>query len=225
MLLRLLEKLTSMTFCQIQRLTNQRSMLILHEVRLFIGHLMVFFDGVPLDRSHFAAQGHPHFPAQPGRAFLGRLFRHNPSDTYDTSPSSSFDWARNLLKWRGRTDEGIKLHGRSQAVVEVPCAPGQRRNACARERRRPVKLPSKSTTPGSSQRFRPKIGETQIQPCSQPQAADSSLSTTPAVGDPTAAAASTMPSRRHAMIRHAGLWTRLWLFIGCLSPEYTDGDH
>jgi len=74
----------------------------------------------------FAAQGHPHFSAQPGRAFLGRLFRHNPSDTYDTSPSSSFDWARNLLKWRGRTDEGIKLHGRSQAVVEVPCAPGQR---------------------------------------------------------------------------------------------------
>ncbi|KAG1851855.1 hypothetical protein DFJ58DRAFT_792034, partial [Suillus subalutaceus] len=27
------------------------------------------------------------------------------------------------------------------------------------------------------------------------------------------------------MLRQAGLWTRFWLLIGCLSPEYQDGHH
>jgi len=27
------------------------------------------------------------------------------------------------------------------------------------------------------------------------------------------------------MIRHPGLWTRFWLFIGCISYEYTDDRH
>ncbi|KAG2031765.1 hypothetical protein BDR03DRAFT_971743 [Suillus americanus] len=61
------------------------------------------------------------------------------------------------------------------------------------------------------------------QPSSQPQLADSLSSTTPAV-DTTIASAST-PSRPDAKIRQAGLWTRFWLFIGCLSPEYTDNHH
>jgi hypothetical protein len=48
------------------------------------------------------------------------------------------------------------------------------------------------------------------------------MSTTPTAGD---AVVATMPSRPDAMIRQAGLWTRFWLFLGCLSPEYMDGHH
>ncbi|KAG1851858.1 WD40-repeat-containing domain protein [Suillus subalutaceus] len=61
-------------------------------------------------------------------------------------------------------------------------------------------------------------------PSSQQQATGSSSSTTPAAGDNTAATNSA-PSRPDVILRQAGLWTRFWLFIGCLSPEYQDGRH
>ncbi|KAG2344064.1 hypothetical protein BDR05DRAFT_962351 [Suillus weaverae] len=69
---------------------------------------------------------------------------------------------------------------------------------------------------GNSQPLKPNV----TQPSSQPQAAVS----TPAVGDATVATTSTLPSPRHATISDVGLWTRFWLFIGCISPQYTDGD-
>jgi hypothetical protein len=125
------------------------------------------------------------------------------------------------LKRRRHSGEATELRGCSPAVAEVPYAKGKPRNACAREKRKKLLLPSKSTTVGSSQPSKPNI----TRPSSQPQAADSSLSTTPAVGDATAAPTSTTPSHQDATIRQAGLWTRFWLFIGCLSPEYTDGGH
>ncbi|KAG2344619.1 WD40 repeat-like protein [Suillus weaverae] len=186
-----------------------------------------FFDGVP--PAHSSARSRPH---QPGSMFLGRLFHRSPSDTHDISPSSPLDWARNLLKQRGQSDEGTEFRGGSPAVVDVPYAKGKRRNASAREvalakqqqkqkqkqKQKTKPLRSKNPTAGSSRPLKPNV-------TSQPQAVVPSSSTTPDVGDATAAATSTPPSRRHATIKDAGLWARFWLFLSCLSPEYTDGDH
>jgi hypothetical protein len=122
----------------------------------------------------------------------------------------------------------LQGHTSSPVVVRVPCAKGKRRNASAREvalakqkqKQKAKLLYSKNSTSGGSQPPKPNVIQTSL----QPQAADSSLSTTPAAGDATAAPTSTTPSRSHATIKDAGLWTRFWLFLGCLSPEYTD-DH
>ncbi|KAG2047257.1 WD40 repeat-like protein [Suillus hirtellus] len=182
-----------------------------------------FFDGVPPDPSHNSSE-------PPGSTFLGRLFHRNRSSSsaHATSPSSPLDWARNILKQRGRSGEGTELQGRSPAV-EVPYAKGKRRNASAREvafakqKQKQKTKPSHSmiSTAGSPQPPKPNIAN----PSSQPQTADSPLSTTPAAGDDTAATIPTTTSRPHATIRDVGLWTRFWLFIGCISPEYTDGNH
>ncbi|KAG1839340.1 WD40-repeat-containing domain protein [Suillus subalutaceus] len=190
-----------------------------------------FFDGVsPDSRSHFSAQGRPHSSAQPGNTFLSRLFHRSSSDSYDTSRSSPLDWARNLLKPYRQSGEDMGLQGRNTAVVEVPHAKGKRRNASAREvalakqkqkqKQKMKLLRSKNSTAGSSQPLKPNVAE----PSSQPHVAGSSSSTTPAVDDPTITTTSTT-SRPDATIRKAGLWTRIWLFIGCLSPEYTDNHH
>ncbi|KIK41171.1 hypothetical protein CY34DRAFT_224742 [Suillus luteus UH-Slu-Lm8-n1] len=161
----------------------------------------------------------------PDSTFLSRLFHRSPSTAHDTSSSSPLDWARNLSKWRVRSDEGTELQGHSPAVVDVPFTRGKPRNASARgvafaKQKQKMQLHSMNATAGSSQSTKPNV----TQPSSQPQAANSSSSTTPATGDTTAATTSTLPSRPHAMIRHPGVWTRFWLFIGCISPEYTDGD-
>ncbi|KAG2117157.1 uncharacterized protein F5147DRAFT_671462 [Suillus discolor] len=180
-----------------------------------------FFDGVPPDRSHSSARDHPHSSVPPGSTFLGRLFHRlnrSPSSAHTTSPSSPLEWARNIMKRRVRRDEGIKVQGCSPAVVEVPYAKGKRRNACAREKRKRL-FPQKNPTASSSRPPKPNI----TQPSSQPQAANSLSSTTSAVGNVTAIAATSTPSRPDATIRQAGLWTRFWLFLGCLSPEYTVG--
>ncbi|KAG2747301.1 hypothetical protein P692DRAFT_20737822, partial [Suillus brevipes Sb2] len=177
-----------------------------------------FFDGVP--PSHSSARSHPSTP--PGTTFLSRLFGHSPSDTQDISPS--LDWGRNLLKRHRQRGEGIELQGSRPAVVEVPYAKGKRRNASAREvalakqKQKMKPLYSKNSTAGSSQPPKPDVAK----PSSQPQAADSSSSTTPAVGNATSAT-NPMHSRPDVMIRQAGCWTRFWLFLGCLSTEYTDG--
>ncbi|KAG2338950.1 WD40 repeat-like protein [Suillus weaverae] len=182
------------------------------------------FNGVP--STHFTPRGRPHSSAPHGSTFLSRLFHRSP-DAHDALPSSPLDWARDLLKRRRQSGKGIELQVRSP-VMEVPYAKGKRRNACAREKRKTKPLRLKTTTTGSSRPPKPGVTQqsgtaTQAHPPSQPQLADSSSSTTPTVGD-TAIAATSTPSRPDATIRQAGLWARFWLFIGCLSPEYT-GDH
>ncbi|KAG2034148.1 WD40-repeat-containing domain protein [Suillus americanus] len=188
-----------------------------------------FFDGVPPNRSHSLARSHSHSSAQPGSTFLTRLFHRNPSDNHDTSPFSPLEWVRNLLQLRGQSGEGAELQGRSPAVIEVPYAHGQRRNACAREKRKRLLLPLKNPTASSSQPPKPNTTQqsgtaTQTKPSLQPQPSVSNSSTTPAVGDNTAATTS-VPSHPDVILRQAGLWTRFWLFVGCLSPEYQDGRH
>ncbi|KAG2738089.1 WD40 repeat-like protein [Suillus brevipes Sb2] len=178
-----------------------------------------FFDGVP--PSHSSARSRPHSSALPGSTLLSRLFGHSPSDAHDTSPFSPLDWARNLLKPRRQSVEQIELQGRSPQVIEVPCAPGQLRNACAREKRKRP-LPPKNTTAGSSHPPKSNVAK----PPLQIQAAGSSSSTTPAIADATVTTGTTsMTSRPDIMIRQAGLWTRFWLLICCTSTEHTDGHH
>jgi hypothetical protein len=177
-----------------------------------------FFDEV--SPAYSSAHGRSHSSEPPRSTLLRRLFHrdHSSSSAHDTSLSTLIDWARNFFKPRWQSGEGIELQGRSPSIVEVPYAKGKPRNACAREKRKKILLPLKNTTAGSSQPSKPDV----TQPSLQPQAADFSLSTTPATGDAVAATTSTIPSRPDATIRQAGLWTRFWLFLGCLSPEYTD---
>jgi WD40 repeat protein len=176
-----------------------------------------FFDRVPP----------AHSSALQETTLLRRFFHRSPSSTQYTSPFSPLDWARNLFKPRTQSGEVIELQGHSPVVVKVPYAKGKRRNASAREvalakqkqKQKAKLLHLKNSAASSSRPPKPNV----IQPSSQPQAADSSF-TTPATGDYTAATTLTPPSRRHATIKDAGLWTRCWLFLGCLSPEYTDDD-
>jgi WD40 repeat protein len=172
-----------------------------------------FFDGV--SPAYSSARSRPHSSELPRSTLLRRLFHrdNSSSSAYDTSLSTPIDWARNLFKPRRQSGEGIDLQGRSPSVAEVPYAKGRPRNACAREKRQKLILPSKNSAASSSQPSKPNV----TQPSSQPQ-----LSTTPAIGDATAA--TTPPSCCHATIKNAGLWTRFWLFLGCLSPQYTH-DH
>lgn len=115
-----------------------------------------FFDAVPPERSHSSTRRRSHSSVQPGSTFLTRLFHCNPSDNHDTSSlSSPLDWARNLLKPRRQSGENTELQRCSPTVVEVPCAPGKRRNACAREKRKKLLLPMKNPTASSSQSPKP----------------------------------------------------------------------
>ncbi|KAG2032003.1 quinon protein alcohol dehydrogenase-like superfamily [Suillus americanus] len=163
-----------------------------------------FFDGVPSTHSS-APQETTH---------LRRLFHRSPSSAQDTSRSSPIDWARNLFKRRAQRGE-IELQGRSPAVAEVPYAKGKRRNASAREvalakQKQKTKLLHSKNSTGGSQPPKPNVAK----PFLQPQAADSSSSTTPAIGDATTATSTTSaPSRPDIMIRQAGLWTRFWLLM------------
>ncbi|KAG2753942.1 hypothetical protein P692DRAFT_20870069 [Suillus brevipes Sb2] len=93
---------------------------------------------------------------------LIRLFHRSPSTAHDISPSSPLDWARNLSKWRVRSDEGTELQGPSPAVVEVPYAKGKRRNASAREVAL-VQLHSMNATAGSSQSTKPNVTQPSLQ--------------------------------------------------------------
>ncbi|KAG1856726.1 hypothetical protein F4604DRAFT_1906546 [Suillus subluteus] len=204
MLLQLLEKPASTNFCQIQRPTSRYFMLMLHDVQSSNVRLLVVYPMVSSMESH-------------------QLI---PSSTQDTSSSSPLDWARNIFKRRGQSGEEIEFQGHSPTVVEAPYAQGKRRNASgrdaalAKQRQQKMKpLPSKNSTAGNSQPPKPIV----VKPPSQTQAVASS-STTPATGDASEATTST-PSRPDATIRQAGLWTRFWLFLGCLSPEYTDDHH
>jgi hypothetical protein len=76
--------------------------------------------------SQLSAQSRPHSSALSGSTLLERLFRRSPSNTHDTSPSSSLDWAHNLLTWRGQSGKVTELGGCTPAVMEVPYAKGKR---------------------------------------------------------------------------------------------------
>jgi hypothetical protein len=76
--------------------------------------------------SQFSAQIHTRSSALSSSTLLERFSHRSLSNTHDTSPSSSLDWARNFSTRRGQSSEGTELQGRGPAVVEVPCAPGQR---------------------------------------------------------------------------------------------------
>ncbi|KAG2746040.1 WD40 repeat-like protein [Suillus brevipes Sb2] len=185
-----------------------------------------FFDGVP--PSHSSARSRPRSSGLPGSAFLSRLFHRNPSYVHETLPSYPPNSARNIFKRHRQNGEQIELQGRSPAVVEVPYAKGKRRNASAREvalakqKQKMKPLYSKNSTAGSSQPPKPNVAK----PSSQPQAAGSSSSVTPAIGDATTTTGATsMPPRPDITIKQAGLWTRFWLLICCASTEHTDGHH
>ncbi|KAG1853822.1 hypothetical protein C8R48DRAFT_776989 [Suillus tomentosus] len=83
-------------------------------------------------------------------------------------------------------------------------SPKRPRNACAREIRKKLVPPPKNPTASSSRPPKPNV-TTQLS--SQPQAAV------------------VVTTRPDITIRKAGLWAHFWLFIGCLSPEYTDDFH
>ncbi|KAG2117159.1 uncharacterized protein F5147DRAFT_648739 [Suillus discolor] len=125
-----------------------------------------------------------------------------------------------LVRVNTPRDEGIKLQGCSPAVVEVPYAKGKHRNACAREKWKKLFLP-KIPTASSSQPPKPNV----TQSSSQPQTAIPGSPSTPPIGDAIGIAMTSTTSHPDATIRQAGLWTHFWLFLGCLSPEYTDGHH
>ncbi|OAX32005.1 hypothetical protein K503DRAFT_777088 [Rhizopogon vinicolor AM-OR11-026] len=67
-------------------------------------------------------------------------------------------------------------------------------------------------------------GAVQPQPFSNLHAAVATSSTTPTVAATSAAFPSTT-SPPDAIILRAGRWTRFWLFVGCVSAQYTDGHH
>ncbi|KAG1810834.1 uncharacterized protein BJ212DRAFT_1302167 [Suillus subaureus] len=92
-------------------------------------------------------------------------------------------------------------------------------NACAREKRRPaLKIATASSSrPPNTNATQQSSGAAQAQSSSQPQAA-TSISTAPPV-----VANATSGTNPHIILRHAGRWTRFWLFICCAYSEYTDG--
>ncbi|KIK35434.1 hypothetical protein CY34DRAFT_812149 [Suillus luteus UH-Slu-Lm8-n1] len=142
-----------------------------------------FFDGSPLpNRAHRSAR--------------------DPNDT----PHRLFQWARDIFSGAPSSAQ-IEPHGDCSALVDVPYAKGKRRNASARERRRPT-LTHATQQPRSASTAQ-----------AQSQAAASTSTAPPVV-------AHTAPSTHpHVIIKHPGRWTRFWLFICCTSSEYTDGQH
>ncbi|KAG2158930.1 WD40-repeat-containing domain protein [Suillus bovinus] len=180
-----------------------------------------FFGDTP-NPAHSSARNSLHpSPQSHGSTLRSRflsLFRPTPSDARDTlSRARHFHWARNHLPARTSSVD-IELPECFSAVVDAPCARGKRRTACARERRTPL-IP-KNTIAGSSRPLNGTvIDAAQAQSASQPH---STVFTSTA---PLAVAHTTSSINPQATIKHAGLWTRFWLFICCTSPEYIDGHH
>jgi hypothetical protein len=169
-------------------------------------------------------------------------------DAHDISDASSrphpFHWIRNRLSLSGRQGgEDIELRARHTAVVDVPYAKGKRvchfrpcrvstpshitlqRNASARERPmkiiplKPGNLAASTSLSLNSNAAQQSNGAAQAQSSQAHAAVSTSSSTPPAVTDTTPNA------NPHVIIKHAGRWTRFWLFICCASSEYTDGHH
>ncbi|KAG2348188.1 WD40 repeat-like protein [Suillus weaverae] len=185
-----------------------------------------FFDGLP-DRAPVSARRrlHPRSWAPNVRTLSGQfasLFRR--PDAHDTSSRPRlFHWIRNRLTARPSTSADIELHERPSAVVDVPYCQAKRRNASAREKRRPIppksKKPAASTSRPPNSNATQSSSATQAQSSSQPHPAVSTSTTPPVVANTNS---TTNPN---VTIIHAGRWTRFWLFICCASTEYTDGHH
>ncbi|OAX44272.1 Cullin repeat-containing protein [Rhizopogon vinicolor AM-OR11-026] len=179
-----------------------------------------FFDDSP-HHPHSAAS---HLPVPsstlkyhaPGRTLLGRVFsslRRTHDNIHDTLPRPGFsDWVRSPfpLMPRRRNDEGIEQQDRRPTVVDVPFTRGKRRNVSAAEVRfeREKARNKKKASAGSSRPPKSSVAQksteaTHTQPTS---------SITPAVA-------------LLLELRHAGCWTRFWLFICSPSAQYTDGHH
>lgn len=159
-----------------------------------------FFDGQP---------HHAHLSARP--------------DAHDTSSKPRlFHWVQKFLPTR---PNGAQIEP-CDPVVDVPYAKGKRRNASAREKRKPIpkKYTASSSRPPNSNDTHHSSNTAHVQSSSRPQAQAtvSASPTAPAIA--VNSGATTSSTNPHAMIKHAGRWTRFWLFICCASPEYTD-DH
>ncbi|KAG1869021.1 hypothetical protein DFJ58DRAFT_766650 [Suillus subalutaceus] len=171
----------------------------------------------PIKVSNRISQGF--FDGTPHRAHSsGRL---NPSDT--SSRPSIFDWARNLFS-AGPSSAEIELHERGSAVADVPYAKGKRRNASAREKRMII-IPLKSKNTAASTSRAPNSNATQSSGAAQAQSSSQLHATASASTAHPVVANTTSSTNPHATIKHAGRWTRFWLFLCCASPEYTDGHH
>ncbi|KAG1778435.1 hypothetical protein EV702DRAFT_180824 [Suillus placidus] len=191
-----------------------------------------FFDGLP-DRAPDSAPHrlHPQSRASHVSTLSGKfssLFRR--PDAHNTSSRPRvFHWIRNRLTARPSTSADIELHERPSAVVDVPYCQAKRRDASAREKRRPTTRPTKrrilyNATAGSSRPPNNTVTQqsssaAQAQSSSQPHPAVSTSTTPPVVANTNS---TTNPN---VTIIHAGRWTRFWLFICCASTEYTDGHH
>ncbi|KAG2753392.1 WD40 repeat-like protein [Suillus brevipes Sb2] len=180
-----------------------------------------FVDDIP-NRAHSSARSHSlSSPPRGGnlRSRLLSLYRPTHSDAHDTpSRPRPFHWVRNRLSARPRGAD-IELHERSPAVVHVPHCQAQRRNASARETRRPtMRWPTASSSrPPNTTITQQSSDAAQAQSSSQPHATVSTV--------PPAATNTTSSARPHATIKYTTRWTRFWLYICCASPEYTDGHH
>jgi hypothetical protein len=80
-----------------------------------------------------------------------------------------------------------------------------------------------SSRPPQSSITQQSSGAAQAKPSSELHADIATLSTTHAVTATSAVSPSTA-SPPDAIIPRAGRWTRFWLFVGCVSAQYT-GDH
>lgn len=162
-----------------------------------------FFDDSPYRPAHLSSSARPHTDDTPSQPSILR-------------------WARNLLSGRPSGTQ-VEWHKRSLVVVDVPYAKGKRRNASARERRKPIQWKPTNSAAGSSRPPNSNVTQqpAQAQSSSQPQVAISMSSTTPPVG-----ATTNLSTNPNVTIQHAGRWTRFWLHICCASTEYThDGHH
>ncbi|KAG1720820.1 WD40-repeat-containing domain protein [Suillus paluster] len=177
-----------------------------------------FFNDSP-DRAHFSSRHRSSAPH--GRTFLGRIssiFSRTHSDAHDTpSRPRPLDWARLT---ETPNDAGTDLPQCRSAEVDVPFAQEKRRNASAREKRRPIPLTLTNATAGISQSSvsQQSSSATHLQPSSQLHAA---VTTSPAF-IATSAATTSPTSPPDITIGHAGRWTRFWLFMCCASAEYAN---
>ncbi|KAG2039563.1 WD40-repeat-containing domain protein [Suillus americanus] len=174
-----------------------------------------FFDDAQY-HAHSSAPHYLHPQSSPSHGstlrtrFLSLFRPTHPDTSFRPRP---FHWIRIRLFTRP-SDADIYLHERP-SVVDVSYAKGKRRNASARERRRLIlKIP---TTGGS----RPPNSTVTQQSSVGPQTQSSSQSNAASTAPPVA----TSNTNPHATIKHAGRWSRFWLFVCCTSPEYTDGHH
>ncbi|KAG1807191.1 hypothetical protein EV424DRAFT_1543974 [Suillus variegatus] len=166
-----------------------------------------FFDDLP-DRAHHTSH------ASSLRDRISSLFRPIHLDTHGHNTSSRprpFHWVRNRLSGRS-SGEDTELR---EAVVDVPYPKGKRERMCKRKTPplKPGNIAASTSLPPNGDTTSHFNGTSQAQ-CSQAQAAVSTATPPPVVTNTTP---NTNP---HVIIRHAGRWTRFWLYVLCLFGVY-----